>query len=685
MRARAPGVMPMSHAGLSSAAALPILAAVSLAGGAAFSQDFVVGNGVTAGQQTMTGAGDTGAVSPAGTIETSGVGVDAVRMFNSSQRLTNYGLIETFGGSAANVNSQGDGAVIRNDGLILAVGDASIGVLAAGKNAYVLNNGSIEALGVATYGFISDASGGHLDNRGFIGVSGTAAAGMIGDGPDLTVSNSGSIEAYGTAAGGIIWQSNGLRLDNSGSILVSGLACVGIGAGGNDIAITNSGMVSVFGTASTGIGTLFGNATITNSGSVVVEGVGAVGIAAQGGNSVITNSGRVFSDQSVAIYFGAPDATLNLLGGTAIQGPIVFSGGGNTVTFGRALNAVMSFSGSGLPQTVLTGGRPFVTSGDSVAVVDITGFASSGPLVEDLVDGIAGVAEARMAAPGDGLPAPQKGPDAWISTFGGIRSQPGSGASAGFSEALGGVVAGAERRSGDGFLGGLFVGGTAGSTEVDDDAQEIAHRGVFAGGYLGYDGGGHFAEAAFAAGVIQEQSRRRVANNLVLDGVETAQADFNGIFLSPSVTLGMRLPVSTGTLIPSVRLRYAGLFIDDYVETGSDGDLAVARRSVNVFEARGQLALALAPVSTPGQAWQTTLRAGIDAIAQSSDDVSATLLGQDISFPAGGKRIVLRGFAGAEVAAEVGAGMTLNAGFETGYGTDNAFTIRGQARLSKAF
>ncbi|TIW15542.1 MAG: autotransporter outer membrane beta-barrel domain-containing protein, partial [Mesorhizobium sp.] len=204
-------------------------------------------------------------------------------------------------------------------------------------------------------------------------------------------------------------------------------------------------------------------------------------------------------------------------------------------------------------------------------------------------------------------------------------------------------------------------------------------------GYLGYDAGAHFAEAAFVAGVLQERSRRHVANNLVLGGIETARADFNGVFLSPSVTLGMRLPVTAGTLIPSVRLRYAGLFFDDYTETGSDGDLAVSRRDVNVFEARGQLALALAPVSTPSQAWQTKLRTGVDAIAQNSDDVSATLLGQDISFPAGGEQFVLRGFAGADVAAEVGAGMTLNAGFEAGYGTDNAFTVRGQARLSKAF
>jgi outer membrane autotransporter protein len=387
----------------------------------------------------------------------------------------------------------------------------------------------------------------------------------------------------------------------------------------------------------------------------------------------------------VAIYFGAADATLNLLAGTAVQGPIVFSGGGNTVTFGPALNAVMSFAGSGLPQTVLTGGRPFVTSGGSVAVVDITGFASSAPLVEDLADGIGGVTEARMSSQSGDLLVPRNGRETWASTFGGVRSQAGSGASAGFGETLGGVVAGVESRSGDGFLGGVLLGGAAGSTEVDDEAQEIAHRSVFAGGYLGYDGGAHFAGATLVAGVLQEQSRRRLANNLVAGGVETARADFNSVFLSPSVALGTRLPVSAGTLIPSVRLRYVGLFVGDYAENGSGGDLAVKRRDVKVFEARGQLALALAPVGTPSQTWQTTLRAGIDAIAQNSDELSATLLGQDLTFGAGGKKVVVRGFAGADIAAAVGVGMTLNAGFEAGYGSDNAFTVRGMARLSKAF
>jgi autotransporter-like protein len=676
--------MSTSHTGGTGAVALTIFAAVSLGSGTAFSQSFVIGNGVTAGQQTMNSSGDTGTVDPRGTIETFGAGVDAVRMLDADQRLTNYGLIETLGGGAANVHSLGADATVLNNGAILAIGDGSIGILSEGPNAYIVNNGSIEALGVATYGIINDASGAHLYNRGFIGVSGVAAAGILGAGSNLTISNSGLIEAYGIAASGIIWQNNGLRLDNSGSIVVSGLASLGIGAGGIDIAIVNSGAVNVSGTASTGIGTLFGNATVTNSGSVIVDGVGAVGIAALGDSSVVTNSGRVFSNQSAAIYFGAPSATLNLLGGTSIQGPVAFSGGGNTVTFGPALNAVMSFAGSGLPQTILTGGRPFVIGGNSVAVVDITGFASSGALIKDLADGIAGVTEARMFSPYDGVPTPHNGPEAWVSTFGVVRSQGGSGASAGFSEALGGVVTGAESRSGDGFLGGVLLGVAAGSTEVDDDAQEIVHRSVFAGGYFGYDGGAHFAEATFVAGVLDEQSRRRVANNLILGGVEVARGDFKSVFLSPSLSFGTRLLVAAGTLIPSMRLRYTRLFVDDYEETGSDGDLAVSRHDVQIFEARGQLALALAPISKQGQTWQTTLRAGIDAMAQDSR-VAVTLLGQDISFVADGRRVVLREFAGADLSADMGAGMTLDAGFEAGYGSDNAFTVRGKARFSKAF
>ena len=707
---------PTPCKGTQPAAAITVFAVVLFCSGPAFSQSFTISNGQTAGQQTMNNAGDVGTVSSGGTIETFNAGENAVQMLNGGQRLTNSGRIGTFGGDASDVNSQGDRATIINNGLIfgsgsgsigvqssggdanivnngsfLTIGDGSIGIVAAGNNARIVNTQSIEAVGNnATFGIISDGVGANVDNRGFIGVSGTASVAIIGDKSNLTVSNSGSIEAIGEAASGILWGSNGplndgLQLTNSGSIAVSGLAATAIGAGGNDIVIVNSGAVSASGTASTGIVTLYGNATITNTGSVIVSGAGSVSITAQGTNAVITNSGQVFNDQGAAISFGSSNGTLNLLGGTAIQGSIAFTGSSNTVSFGPGLNAIMTFSGSGLPQTILTGGRPFVTSGNTVAVVDVTGFASAAPFVEDLTDAVAGVVEKRLTVPHDDVLGQRAGPDAWLAAFGGVRSQGASGAAAGFSQALGGIAAGVEKRSDDGFLGGVFVGAATGTTEVDDNAQDITQHGVFAGGYLGYDSGQHFANLSFTAGVLEERSSRRVANNLVLGGIETARADFNGTFISPALTLGTRLPVSLGTLMPSVRLRYAGLFLGGYTEEGSDADLTVARRNVHVFDVRGQLALVMPTVTTPTQAWQTTLRIGLDGIAQTGGDVSATLLGQDISFASGGQKTALRGFAGADVTAALGHAMTLDTGFEVGYGSDNAFTARGQVRLSKAF
>lgn len=719
-----------------AAVAISLFAAVVLGDGPAFSQSFAIGNGQDVGQQTMNNAGDTGTVASGGIIQTFNPSENAVQMLlGSGQSLTNSGDIGTFGGGAigdvvftvystgANasiinnglmvgsgdnaytVYSTGAGATIINNGSIFAGGDdalvgGSAGVVSEGDNADIINKGTVIATGPsAMFGIIANGPGGHVDNQGFIGVaSGTASVGILGGRSDLTISNSGTIEVYGNNSWGIFWSPDptvvpleiptGLRVTNSGVIAVSGAASVGINAIGNDIVIVNTGAVYASGDGSGGIGTQFGSAAITNSGSVIVSGADTVSIAANGLNSVITNSGTVFNDfneNSTAILFGASNGTLNLLAGTAIQGPITFLGSGNTVSFGPALNAVMTFSGTGVPQTILTGGRPFVVNGNQVAVVDVTGFASAGSLVVDLADAVTGVVETRLTTPHDDVLGPRSGPDAWLSTFGGIRTQDGSGAAAGFNQVLGGIVVGAERRSGDGFLGGVFVGAATGTTDVDDNAQEITHRSVFAGGYLGYDLGQRFANLSFVAGTLDERSSRSVANNLVLGGLETARADFNGTFVSPALTLGTRLPVSMGTLMPSVRLRYAGLFVGDYTETGSDADLSVARRDVHLFEVRGQLALAMPQVTTPTQAWQTTLRAGIEGIAQSSGDVSATLLGQDISFASGAEKTAVRGFAGADVAAAIGRGMMLDSGFEVGYGSDNAFTARGQIRLSKAF
>lgn len=703
--------MPMAR--IAAVAVVSALAVTAPGRRCAFAQSvdigsFDIGSGEAAGPQTMTGAGDTGTVRAGGSVGTAGG--DAVWMLNSGQRLTNDGSIRTSGDDAFSVNAQGDGAVIVNGGSILATGDGSYGILAAGSGARIENGGTIAAYGIAD-------------------------GGIIGSGNGLTVSNRGRIEAEGEAAAGIAWEGDGLRVGNSGSIAVSGLAAIGIGAGGDDVVVDNAGRVDVWGDESVGIGSAFGEAFIGNRGSVAVTGASAIGIMALGdraavdnagsveaygdlavgvgvasgsavvansgsimaagaGNvalstlgdgTTVTNSGRIVSDGGLALYFGGSGATLNLLAGTAIQGPIVFSGGGDTVAFGPGLSAVMTFSGAGLPGTIRTGGRPFVTAGDTVAVADPTGFASAGAVIADLTGSVAGAVEARLSGPRGGPGAAPAAPRYWISPFASGRSQGGSGPASGFDDALGGVVAGMDAGAGDGFVAGVFMGAAGGNTQVDRGAQDIIHRSVFGGGYLGYDGGARFADLSLAIGALEESSRRRVADNLVPGGVGTARADFDGAFVSPSLTLGARMPHGADTLVPSLRLRYAGLFLDDYAETGSAGALAVAGRDVNVFEARGQLALAMAPVTTDAGVWQTTWRAGLDGVAQGGGDVSATLLGQDIAFDPGDGKAALRGFVGAGFILSAGNGMRFDGDVETAYGSDAAFIARAQASLDVAF
>ena len=70
--------------------------------------------------------------------------------------------------------------------------------------------------------------------------------------------------------------------------------------------------------------------------------------------------------------------------------------------------------------------------------------------------------------------------------------------------------------------------------------------------------------------------------------------DYDGLFVSPSATIGTSFAMNGGSLIPSLRARYAGLFLDSYDETGSAADLSVDDRDVNVFDFRAQLAYALA-------------------------------------------------------------------------------------------
>src|SRR5690606_16881874 len=159
--------------------------------------------------------------------------------------------------------------------------------------------------------------------------------------------------------------------------------------------------------------------------------------------------------------------------------------------------------------------------------------------------------------------------------------------------------------------GGLFIGAAAARMRTDPRSQTIDSGNYFAGGYASFTGASVFLDLSLTAGVSDFSSDRSVANNMVFGGIEHAEADYLGFFVSPGVTRGRDFAGAGGRpFAPSLRARYAGLFLDGYEESGSAADLSVGSRSVNVFELRGQLAYGFAPMQQENGTLDATLRVG---------------------------------------------------------------------------
>jgi len=640
-----------------------------------------------------------------GTITTGGPGSFGMLMLGDGAQLDNSGTISASGAKAFGAAVQGAGAKLTNSGSIAVSGASAMAISSIGADASITNSGKLTTTGDTSVGIEIQGAGTQVKNTGAINADGLASFGILVDGANgVSVTTSGSISVNGDGSSGVLAAGNGFSISNGGSIRASGSGVTGVLVDGADAHIANSGSIDVSGDGAAAVNGGSGdNLSVRNSGRIVASGAGASGILAAGDHASVTNSGTLLSD-SIAIGFGGDDARLTLLAGTAIQGEIGFLGAGNTVSFGSGLNAVMTFSGN-FPETILTGGQPFVVDGSTVAVLDPAGFGGARAVVTDLTGNIAGAIEDRLAATRDGTggvaldlrgnhgagigeggsASTGLGPAFWATAIGGYRKQDGSDGGVGFHHSLGGVLIGVDTDLSDYWRGGVFLGASGGSVRVDGSAQDIDHRSFFGGGYLGYAAGLNFADLSVSVGSLRQDSDRRIANNMVVGGIETAHAKSDGVFVSPAVTFGTHMAMGDTIVIPSLRLRYAGLFLDGYSETGGSDALSVRSRDVHIFEARGQIALPLTPMEAENGVWSTTLRAGIDGIANSGGRVSATLLGQDIVFTPAGNKGVIRGFAGADFNFVTTGRTQFHGTVEAGYGSDKAFTAVARAELSIPF
>lgn len=553
-------------------------------------------------------------------------------------------------------------------------GGAGAGISNTGR---IISTGSQEAYGIAVVGDGSSIRNVGLIQAGDEVLGGLASVGVLSHGTANEVYNAGSIRAYGSGATGILSDGDRAVIQNNGSVTADGEASVAVLASGNDVIVRNSGRIDSSGLAATGI--------LTSGDSVTV-----------------INTGRIMADlQAFAILMDGSDAVLSLGVGTAIQGNIGFTGPDGLVQIGNGLNTALSFALT--PGYVDTNGAPYVINGNALAVVDPTGFSSQDEVLAETTSLIADAIDNRFAAvrsraSGDHAGENSKrvvsssGPvsgantEAWATALGGYWNQEREGAGSDFDYGAGGLMVGVDSSASHDTRLGVFAGAISGEMTADTQSQSIANDHYFAGTYVDLSSERYFLDLSVAAGIARFDSKRRIANNLVLEGIEYARADYDGIFLSPSATIGTEISLGGGVLTPSVRARCAALFLDSYKERGSTADLDVDSREVGIFELRGQLAYDFAPVVTTGGRFDWGMRIGANAAAGGGEDADAVLMGQAINISTHDDKSVISGFAGMQALyTDDRSGVQAGVSGEAGTGSGGGFTAKAQAAVSIPF
>lgn len=539
-----------------------------------------------------------------------------------------------------------------------------------------------------------------IENGGRIEVN--DAKGVVMGLDDQTAISHGVIVTTGDTSHGI--DSNGLNavISNDGSIGASGFKSYGIRSRADYVTISNSGLIETMGDSADGIFSSGLYAKIDNSGLIHASGPDANGIYSKGDQASVTNSGTIVAEQGDAIYLEDTHATLTLLAGSQIVGGIVFNKTSTaTLIIGSGLDTALTLTG--IPAAIDTSGRPYVLDGNVLAVVDPASFAASVTVVNDLTRGIADALDAHMGTIpaggtatmalgyfGDGTAgganaAAEPANGWWAEVFGGYSRRDQTGVSGDEENRYGSLVVGYARAVSATTRVGFFGGGATGRFTTASDAAATDMSGAYAGLYLDHRAGGLFAKAAVTGGIIGHDSRRSVANNLVEGGVETASASYAGLFVSPSLTVGVEGTAGGITFAPSARLRYSGLFLDGYAESGSTANLTVDSRTAQMAEIRGQMQASVSSVTAGGGQRKASLRAGVDGIFSWGGAVDATLLGSDIGFATVDEDAAARGFVGADAAFVAAGGASFTAGVEVGYDTVEVLTVGAKMRLATRF
>ncbi len=630
----------------------------------AWAQSFTIQSGQTVNAQQDLADGETGTVQQGGTIDNSGAvgGADGIQ--------------------------GGDNVTVNNDGIVIGADDA----IQVGGASTVNNSGML----LGDFGIFNTGNGNVITNSGTINAN---FVGILG-GSNHTITNSGTINATGFFGSGIAVVDNntvintgtiattddfaiaidvfdGNAITNDGTISTTGDDSNAIDAD-NRNTIINNGMVTTTGDFSDGLNANDGN-TIINTGIVTVSGTESDAVDVDNDTTVI-NSGVLRSVNDNAIEFDGTGNNLVLLPGSIIVGGLEVDFAANTLTVTPGISLVYTFSGA-VPATINTFGTLSAVNGNQVAVVDTTAMGQADEMLADLTGSISnavharlcGVSDrgpngssaiglggtsfmglgARMNLLSDGAPTDAGSMDrsssVWGQTFGAHRDEEATSTSAQASHSYLGGIAGLDRWISRSMQIGAFAGGATADLEVPL-SQNVDVETLFGGVYANVTNGKSFLRMLLTAGTSDHESTRRVGNNTLASGLQSATASFDGHFISPEVSVGTTWNWGWLTIEHSARLRYAHLSLDGYTETGAAGNFTVGDRDVSLWSGRAQLAFPFT-----GAAGTISPRVGIEAWGGNHDTVSGVLLGQTVALTPVGDDDDVMGLVGITATAKFGS------------------------------
>lgn len=501
-------------------------------------------------------------------------------------------------------------------------------------------------------------------------VDGAIALQMNND--DQTALNSGTIGTTGDNATAIEASGERARISSDGLIETLGAESAGMVILGAEGAVRNGGIIRTSGTASDGIIVSSERVSIENSGDILVRGLNARGIVLEGDDAFVLNSGTIQAQQGAALDFNGADPTLSLMMGSNLQGTV------ETVdplalVVQRGLNLGLTLESGSFG--TLSIDAPFVQVGNTIAVIDPTGFAIQADVVADLSDTLLGSIYRHRY-----ICCSPCGCNAWVQGLGSYHERDDD---IWYKNAQVGFLAGFETP----FCGGyasLFGGASFACAHVHEGTQKadidtyvggVAYETRFCDTFLGF---------AVVAGYVDWENTRLVMNNLAPDGVQKARADIDGAFISPEVTFAYRFPFFWRRPVISLTLRYAGLFLGHYQEEGSSMNLTVKNRHIDLITTRLECAL---PLSFPCcyACWDFEPYLGTYGRYQvGGRDVDAVLLGESLSFNQTGPRNLAAFLFGIRAIQSVGQ-LDIFINVEGSYDSHNGSRVLGEAGIGWSF